>query len=85
MSLKSFVVAVEADIEKVFHTIEGTPAVQQIEVIAIDAVASEIEAVAQKFLGAGTPIDNAVNALIKQLAAKVVAALPTATPVKSAA
>ena len=80
MSLKSFLLAVEAEAEKVFHAIEGSPAVKEIEVIAVEAVASELEAVAAKFLGQGTPIDAAVEALINQLAAKIVAALPPSAP-----
>ena len=80
MSLKSFVLAVEHDIEKVFGMIQSTPAAVEIETIAVDAVASELVAVAQKFLGVGTVLDTALTALINDLAAKVVAALPTARP-----
>ena len=76
INFKAFFVAVGADIEKVWHSIEGTPAVVQIEKIAIEAVASELEMVADTFLGAETPLDKAVEDLINQLAAKIVAMLP---------
>ena len=56
MSLKSFAIAVEAEAEKVWNLIKGSPAVEQIETIAIEAVESELMAVASKFLGQGTPL-----------------------------
>ena len=77
MSFGSFVKAIEADVAMVWNAIKGSPAVQQIETIAVEACASELMAVAQKFLGAGTPIDDVVNAGIEELAAKIVAAIPS--------
>ena len=80
IDVKGFFVAVGHDIEKVWAAIEGTPAVVQIETIAIEAVASELEMVCDKFLGAETPLDKAVEALINELAAKIVGMLPKSTP-----
>lgn len=82
MKFSVFFHAVKSDIEAVWKAIEGSPAVQEVEKIAVDAVASELQAVADKFLGDGTPLDKAIEGMINMLAAKIVAGMPT-SPVEN--
>ena len=76
MSFGSFVHAVDVDIVKVWHLIEGSPAVQEIEKVALAAVANELRMVADKFLGENTPADKSVDDLIDELSAKIISLLP---------
>ena len=69
---------------KVWNWFTKSKAVLEIETIAINAVASELEAICDKFLGDGTPLDKAMDKLIEELATKIIAALP-ASEVKTIA
>ena len=82
MSFGSFVKAVEADVEKVWHLLEGNPAIQEIEKIAIEAAESELLALAEKIVGVGTPLDQAAKDLLAQAAAKLISLMPAQPPVK---
>ena len=61
---------------KVWNWFTKSKAVLEVETVAIKAVASELEAVCDRFLGSDTPIDKALDSLINELAAKIIAALP---------
>lgn len=78
----SFIKALGQDAVNVWHAIEGSPAVEQIEKLAVDAIASELEMAAAKILGSGTLLDDEANALIKQLAVKLDSLLPVQPPAK---
>ena len=80
MTFANFVKAMETEASAIWLTISGGPAVKEIESIVVQACASELEAIVQKFLGDGPPIDAAVNALIQELAAKVIKEIPASVP-----
>lgn len=77
----AFVHAVKSDLTGLWHLIEGSPVTQEIEKIAVKAVASELEALADKVLGAETPLDLELEKAINELAAMLVAKMPKDPPV----
>lgn len=69
---------IEAFAEKLWHSVEGTPAMKALETVTVEMIATPLEAAAATFLPG--PLSAPAVALIKQLAAQLEADISAQKP-----